>query len=88
MVKKLFNNLAQKNHKTAVKRIQKLRALDTANEFLIQLEELSEYVKMKVYATFQENHQLGKIDTNQFLQVGQHELIYLEALFLNTQFHL
>ena len=39
LVKKLFNDLAQKEHKTAVKRIQKLRALDTANEFLIQLEE-------------------------------------------------
>jgi len=39
LVKKLFNNLAKKEHLPAVKRIQKVRALDSSNEFLIELEE-------------------------------------------------
>jgi len=39
LVKKLFYNLAQKDHEAAVKRIGKVRALNTSNEFLIQLEE-------------------------------------------------
>jgi hypothetical protein len=39
LVKKLFNNLEKAEHKVAVKRIEKLRALNTSNEFLIQLEE-------------------------------------------------
>lgn len=39
LVKKLFNNLAKKEHEAAVKRIEKVRALDTSNEFLLQLEE-------------------------------------------------
>ena len=39
LVKKLFHNLAKKDHEAAVKRIGKVRALNTSNEFLIQLEE-------------------------------------------------
>ena len=39
LVKKLFKNLAKKEHLAAVKRIQKVRALDPSSEFLIQLEE-------------------------------------------------
>ena len=39
LVKKLFKNLARKEHEAAVKRIQKVRALNASNEFLIQLEE-------------------------------------------------
>ena len=39
LVKKLFDNIIRHQHKAAVKRIQKVRALDPSNEFLIQLEE-------------------------------------------------
>jgi hypothetical protein len=39
LVKNLFKNLAKQKHGAAVKRIQKVRALDNSNEFLIQLEE-------------------------------------------------
>ncbi|MCK4982282.1 MAG: hypothetical protein KAS17_05125 [Victivallaceae bacterium] len=39
LVKKLFNNLSQKQHDPAVKRIQKVCALAPSNEFLIQLDE-------------------------------------------------
>ena len=39
LVKNLIKNLIKHNHEAAVKRIQKVRALDDSNEFLIQLEE-------------------------------------------------
>lgn len=39
LVTKLFNNLSKNQHDAAYKRVQKVRALDPANEFLIQLEE-------------------------------------------------
>jgi len=39
LVKNLFDNLSKRQHDPAVKRIQKVRALAPANEFLIQLEE-------------------------------------------------
>jgi hypothetical protein len=39
LAKKLFDNLERKNHEAAVKRIQKVRAIDSSNEFLVQLEE-------------------------------------------------
>jgi predicted small lipoprotein YifL len=39
LVKKLFENLAKHQHTAAYKRVQKVRALDPGNEFLIQIEE-------------------------------------------------
>ena len=39
LVTKLFDNLSKGQHDAAYKRIQKVRALDPSNEFLIQLEE-------------------------------------------------
>ena len=39
LVKNLFHNLEKKEHEAAVKRIEKVRVLDTSNEFLLQMEE-------------------------------------------------
>lgn len=39
LVKNLFYNLEKKEHDAAVKRIEKVRVLDTSNEFLLQMEE-------------------------------------------------
>jgi hypothetical protein len=49
LVKKLFYNLEKKEHEAAVKRIEKVRVLDTSNEFLIQMEErefCNHYIKL------------------------------------------
>ncbi len=49
LVKNLFYNLAKKEHEAAVKRIEKVRVLDTSNEFLIQMEErefCNHYIKL------------------------------------------
>ena len=47
LVKKLFNNLSRNQHIAAYKRVQKVRALDPNNEFLIQMEE-REYCNAQV----------------------------------------
>ena len=49
LVKKLFDNLSKGQHIAAYKRVQKVRALDPNNEFLIQMEE-REYCNAQVEA--------------------------------------
>jgi len=49
LVKNLFYNLEKKEHEAAAKRIEKVRVLDTSNEFLLQMEErefCNHYIKL------------------------------------------
>lgn len=92
LVKKLFKNLARKEHKEAIKRIQKVHALDPSNDFLIQLEErefCNYYIKQaqKQIDANKLSQAMSTIDTarkkyalNRNLLAAQEELMLLQEL--------
>ena len=92
LVKKLFENLSKKQHTAAYKRVQKVRALDPSNEFLIQMEERefcnSEIEKaQKMLDENQVNHALAivkkaqvKFPLNRNLLAAENDLKMLQEL--------